>query len=364
FMESATDFFTIWDSELNLVDLNEASLRYPLIRLPAEVKKEDFIGRNILELEPGVKERGKYDQYLEVIKTGKPFFTEDVISHAKHGDVHLEVRAFKVGDGLGIVTADITERKRMEDELRESEEKLRIMFESIRDGITVYDLEGRIIEMNEAALRLHGFSNREELIGQNGLMLVAEKDRARARENTKRTFKEGRSGTVEYTLLTKGGEEFEAEYGGALVRDGFGKAVGFIGMTRDITERKRAEEALRESEEKLRYMFESIGDGVIVSDLEGNIVDVNEAELHMLGCSNKEEIIGPNGLQFIAEQDRDRAIEDMMKAVEVGYGAPMQYTFVGKDGREFDGEASAALLRDSSGSPVGFISLIRDITER
>ncbi|GAF98099.1 unnamed protein product, partial [marine sediment metagenome] len=190
FMESATDFFTIWDSELNLVDLNEASLRYPLIRLPAGVKKEDFIGKNMLELEPHVKERGKYDQYLEVIKTGKPFFTEDIVPYPKHGDVHLEVRAFKVGDGLGIVTADITERKRMEDELRESEEKLRIMFESIRDGITVTDLEGRIIEMNEAALRLHGFSNREEVIGQNGLMLAAEKDRARARENARRTFKE------------------------------------------------------------------------------------------------------------------------------------------------------------------------------
>lgn len=131
-----------------------------------------------------------------------------------------------------------------------------------------------------------------------------------------------------------------------------------------IEEKERAEEALRESEEKLRYMFESIGDGVTVSDLEGNIVEVNEAELHLLGYSNKEEIIGRSGLEFIAERDRDRAIEDMMKAVEVGYGAAMQYTFVDKNGREFDGEASAAMLRDCSGSPVGFISLVRDITER
>jgi PAS domain S-box-containing protein len=139
---------------------------------------------------------------------------------------------------------------------------------------------------------------------------------------------------------------------------------GLLEKQRLIEEKERAEEALRESEEKLRYMFESIGDGVIVSNLEGNIVEVNEAELHLLGYSNKEEIIGRSGLQFIAEQDRDRAVKDMMKAVEVGYGAQMQYTFVGKDGREFDGEASAALLRDGSGSPVGFISLVRDITER
>jgi len=114
FLDSATDSFTIWDSELNLIDLNEASLKYPLLRPPYGAKKEDFIGKNILELEPGVKQRGKYDQYLKVIRTGKPFFAEDVFPHPNFGDVHLAVRAFKVGNGLGIVTEDITERKEIE----------------------------------------------------------------------------------------------------------------------------------------------------------------------------------------------------------------------------------------------------------
>ncbi|GAJ09453.1 unnamed protein product, partial [marine sediment metagenome] len=139
FMDSATDFYTIWDSELNLVDLNEASLRYPLIRLPAGVKKEDFIGKNMLELEPHVKERGRYDQYLEVIKTGKPFFTEDIVPYPKHGDVHLEVRAFKVGDGLGIVTADITERKLAEEALQESDEFSTSLLDNSPTPILVID---------------------------------------------------------------------------------------------------------------------------------------------------------------------------------------------------------------------------------
>jgi len=113
-LDSATDFFSIWDSELNLIDLNEASLKYPLLRLTDGAKKEDFIGKNMLELEPGVKQRGRYDQYLEVIRTGKPFIAEDVISHPTSEDVYLAVRAFKVGNGLGIVTEDITERKEIE----------------------------------------------------------------------------------------------------------------------------------------------------------------------------------------------------------------------------------------------------------
>ncbi|MCK4362763.1 MAG: PAS domain S-box protein [Dehalococcoidia bacterium] len=135
----------------------------------------------------------------------------------------------------------IEEKVRAEEALQESEEKLRIMFESIKDGITVSDLEGRILEMNEAALRLFGYTHKEEVIGRNGIELVAEKDRARARENTRRIFKEGRGGTIEYTLLTNGGREFEAEYSGALLRDGSGKAGGFINVVRDITERKKIE---------------------------------------------------------------------------------------------------------------------------
>jgi len=128
FMDSATDFFTIWDSELNLIDLNEASLSYPTIRHPDGAKKEDFIGRNILDLDPDIKERGRYDQYLEVIKTGKPLFFEDVARRPKLGDVHLSVRAFKVGDGLGLLTMDMTEYKRTDEMLRQAE-KLRALGE-------------------------------------------------------------------------------------------------------------------------------------------------------------------------------------------------------------------------------------------
>jgi PAS domain S-box-containing protein len=128
FMDSATDFLTVWDSELNLVDLNEAAWKYPLVSLPRGSKKQDVIGKNMLELDPTVKKRGKYDHYLEVIRTGKPFFTQDLVSHPKFGDLYLAVRAFKVGDGLGLITIDITERKRAEESLQQSE-KLRALGE-------------------------------------------------------------------------------------------------------------------------------------------------------------------------------------------------------------------------------------------
>jgi len=363
FMDSATDFFNIWDSELNLIDLNEASLRYPLISHPGGARKEDFIGKNMLELEPHIKERGIYDQYLEVIRTEKPLFLEDIISHPKLGDIHLAVRAFKVGDGLGIITQDITERKRAEEALRESKEKLRVMFESISDGVTFTDLEGNIEEMNEAALRLHGYSHREEVIGRSGIELVAKKDRARARENMRRIFTEGRGGMIEYTLLTKDGREFEAEYSGALVRDSAAKAAGFIGVSRDITERKRAEAAVRDSEEKLRRFMDSATDFFTIWDSELNLVDLNEASLkypliRIHDRAKREDFIGKNMLEL------DPGVKER--------GRYDQYLEVIKSGKPFFaedvvphpelGEVHLAVRAFKVGDGLGIIT--QDITER
>jgi len=128
FMDSATDFLTIWDSELNLVDLNIAALSYPSIHCPDGVAKEDYIGRNILDLDPDIKGRGRYDQYLEVIRTGEPLFVEDVLHRPNIGDIYLSVRAFKVGDGLGLLVTDVTEKKNMDETLRQAE-KLRALGE-------------------------------------------------------------------------------------------------------------------------------------------------------------------------------------------------------------------------------------------
>jgi PAS domain S-box-containing protein len=120
FMDSATDYFTIWDSKLTLIDLNEAALRYPIVDFPGKLRKESLVGKNILKLEPTIRETDRYDRYMEVIRTGKPFFAEDIIPHTKLGDVHMAISAFRVGEGLGIITTDVTERRRSEEELRRS----------------------------------------------------------------------------------------------------------------------------------------------------------------------------------------------------------------------------------------------------
>ena len=120
FMESATDSFALYNSDLNLVEINEASLKM----FPPGTKKEDVIGKNILDVLPNLKETDRYDQCLEVLKTGEPFFADDIVPHPKFGDIHLAIKAFKVSDGLGFIMTDITEREQAEEELAKHREHL------------------------------------------------------------------------------------------------------------------------------------------------------------------------------------------------------------------------------------------------
>ena len=132
-------------------------------------------------------------------------------------------------------------------ELGTAEEKLRAMFESTAFGVAVTDLELNIADVNEAGVRLHGYNNKAELIGRNGMELLSEKERARAIEDMGRTLEAGRSTTLEYTLLTKDGKEFPGELSVAVLKDMSGNPTGFVVITRDITERKRVERDLLQS---------------------------------------------------------------------------------------------------------------------
>ena len=131
FMSSATDGFAIYDPELNLVELNPAALAM----FSPGTKKENVIGTNILDLSPSLEGTGRYDLYLNVVKTGEPIVLDDVFPHPKFGDMNLAVRAFKVGDGLGIITTDITERKRAEEQIKAALEEKKVLLKEIHHRV-------------------------------------------------------------------------------------------------------------------------------------------------------------------------------------------------------------------------------------
>ena len=115
FMDSATDGFILFDSNLNYLEVNKSALEI------TGFKREEIIGKNIIDTFPNIKETGQYAEYKKVIETGSPVLIPDMTSNPLTGNKHIDFKAFKVGDGLGIIFTDITHRKNLEAQLQQSQ---------------------------------------------------------------------------------------------------------------------------------------------------------------------------------------------------------------------------------------------------
>jgi len=145
---------------------------------------------------------------------------------------------------------------------------------------------------------------------------------------------------VDYRIINEAGEMFDVELYAAPLRDSSGNPVAWVNVSRDITERKKADQAIRQSEETLRLMFESTSDGIVITDPTLTITETNAAAPRLLGYKGKEDLVGQSAIPFMSTQT-DKDAES-----------------------ELHTEFSVSQLRDPAGNTAGFIGICRDITER
>jgi PAS domain S-box-containing protein len=258
---------------------------------------------------------------------------------------------------------EITERKQVEEALRESREKLQKMFESVTDGISVVNLKGVIIETNQRTVEMHGYKSRDELLGRSASELVAPRDRERIAANMRRAVKEGVVRGAEYTLLKADGSEFPGELSTSILKDAAGNWVGHITVSRDITKRKRAEEAIRESEERFRSIVENSHAGIIILDDAYRFVYVND-ELAQISGYSRDELAGQDFRDFLDKESKELVAERYVQRQQ-GKEVPPRYEFniVRKDGQKRHVEVSSAVIKDSAGE-IRTVAQVLDITER
>jgi PAS domain S-box-containing protein len=149
---------------------------------------------------------------------------------------------------------DITERKRMEEGLRESTARLQTVFDSSPLAITVTDLDGTIADCSRAALDAYGFASKSDVLGHSVLEFIAARYRADATAKMAELLAGGRVRDIDYTLVRKDGTEFPGELSGSLMRDHDGRPLGFVGISVDITERKKAEQERLDHHRRLRSL--------------------------------------------------------------------------------------------------------------
>lgn len=321
--------------------------------------RDEIIGKRGRELFD-VKELPFMAAFADVAATERHMTFDAYFAPARR---HFRVSAFSPAPGqVAAIFSDITESKEELDELKNAEGKYRILFENAPDPIYVNDLSGILVECNKATEELLGY-NRHELVGDNILKagIIQLEQTLKAANNISLCAQGKSSGPDEFTLIRKDGTNVHTEVSMRPVKvDGQTLALGII---RDITTRKNSEGSLRESEERLRAIYESMGEAVVISDLNGNIQQVNRSALRILGYENKEELLGSHAYLCIAESDRQRASEDMMHALKVNERIMDAYSFLKKGGGTVTCQVDVDLLRERDQSAVGFVMVARDVTD-
>ena len=297
------------------------------------------------------KTRFEHEPYRIMTRDGKKIWISDKteIQRDKKGRIiHYQ----------GIVE-NITEKRQMQEAIENELIRRRILVEGSRDGIVILEQGGRVYEANRRFCEMLGYTG-EEIKKLHVWDWECHKSREELVEEFKNVDASG--DYFETQHRRKDGTVYDVEIStNAAV---FSRQKLIFCVCRDITERKRMEEAIKASEEKLRLMFESITDGITMTNLEGDIVQLNEATLRLHGYDSKEELIGRNSMELIAEKDHARAARVMERIIQDGSVENTEYTFVTRDGREFPAELSAAVIKDALEKPIGFIAVTKDITQR
>lgn len=329
---------------------------------------EEVIGTKVKNIYVDPEDRKRLCEKLEKDGVWREFVS---LCKRKNGESFYAERTSNLlrdekGNTVAIygVMRDISERKKVEMEILESEKKYRLLFNSLKEGVYQCEpeVDGVFTWVNQAGAEILGFKSPEEVIGLKVKdIYVNPEDRKKLVE---KLSKEGAwKGFVSF-CKRKNGEQFYMERTSSLIADDKGKAVRIEGIFRDITERKKLEEELQESERHHRQLLNSLKDGIYQCEPtdEGVFTWINQAGAEILGYNSPEEVIGTRVKDvYVNPDDRKELIGKLEK--ENVWRDFTSYC-KRKNGERFISERTCNLVRDENGKPVRIEGVFRDITER
>jgi len=332
-----------------------------------KIKSDEIAGKTDYDFFPKeLAEKYRADD-KRILKLGK---TEDIEERYIQEGQEVFVSTVKTpvkdeqGNIIGLLGIfwDISERKRAEEALQESEEKYRELINTSVDGVISVNPQMKIILWNPGAESMFGYSEKE-MLGQSLLKLAPERYR-KAKERGFVEFRKVGLGpvvgkTLEFEGLRKDGTKFPIEL--SVSSRKIGKTYIATAIVRDITDRKRAEEALGRSERKYRTLVETAQEGIGLSDPKENLVFVNQAFADLLGY-RKEELLGKNLKEISDERQYVKFKEETEKRKKGGF-TKYEAKLLTKRGKPKYVYISAAPLLDEGGSFIGTLGVLTDLTD-
>jgi PAS domain S-box-containing protein len=259
---------------------------------------------------------------------------------------------------VGIIR-DITDRKRAEEALLKEKSFTDLAINSLPGIFYIFNDDGRMLKWNRNVEIVSGYSN-EEISKMNPLDFFSEEEKNLVEDAIREVFTEGES-NVEANLISKEGQKRPYFFTG--LRFVSGNQNCLVGMGIDITERKKAEELLRNSEEKYRALFEESKDVIYISIPSGKFIDINPSGVTLFGYSSKEEILQIDIAKDLYVDSFER--EKFQQMLErQGYVKDYEVVFKRKDGEHLNVLLTSTAVRDYKGDVIAYRGIMKDITER
>lgn len=270
------------------------------------------------------------------------------------------------GERVILTTArDITERLISQQEMKESEERFRKLFETIPDALIAADLNGDITYANYQAAKLYGVESIDKLMNENTFQFIAQEDLMRAQNGFKAILTSGYVRNKQFHIVDKDGSRTPVETNASVILDSEGNPNGFIAVVRDISEKLKAEKSIQDSEEKFRQIFHSGNDAIFIHKLTrdgklGNFIEVNSVASAWTGYDREKLLtMKPADIKWPGLVNHTKNIGKELLSTG---STTFEGTIVHKNGSSKPVEFSSQLflLKDQ----VVILSVARDITER
>jgi PAS domain S-box-containing protein len=331
---------------------------------------EGLEGRRISELLPPAAQ-ARFEEYLQsVVKQGS---AQGLIRvNLADGEERLlefdnSLRQDKPGQiVIRYIARDVTERQQSERKIRESEERFRLIAEKSTDMIGRYSVTGETLYVSPAVTRILGYEP-EECTGRSFYEFFHAEDVETVRRAHTSLLESPATQNVTYRCRHKDGHYVWCESNARLVRQPSNGGNGsttqeILAITRDVSERQQAGEALRESEERYRDLFENANDIVFTTDLDGNFTSFNKAGELITGYT-RAEVVEQSALGSFTQEFRKAVLEMLENRASGKSKTRYELALTSKEGQELILELSVRLIT-KYGKPVGVQAIARDITER
>ena len=330
--------------------------------------KKETIGKSISILVPSQIE-DDLDQIMRKIKKGESLKQYETLRRKKNGkfiNVSLFISPILDSDGniigASTIAHDITQRKRMKDDLKESEEKYKELFDNANDMISLNEMKenglpGNFIEVNKIGIERLGYS-REELLKMNPKDLVAPDQYPKMPINAEELQNKG---SVQFKIvqLTKDGKRIHVENNNHLYEHNGKKVI--LAISRNIMEREKAEKDLRNSESKFRKIFENIQDIFYQTDNNGIIIEISPSIERYSGYKPSELIGKPVEMIYLNPEDRSTLLKEILENGEV---VDYELKLKTKINTVLYVSVNSHILFDSNNNPIGIEGFLRNINER